>query len=171
MLSVEKMQKYYDSYLSDLREQLFQKIMANDPAFFEGLVVELLLRLGYGHGADAGQVVGRSHDGGIDGVINEDRLGLDKIYIQAKRYDTKQKVGSKDVQAFVGAMMGTNKGVFITTSSFTKAAVAYAESQHEKSISLIDGEMLTKLMVKYGVGIRPIQSFDIYEIDPELFDL
>lgn len=114
----------------------------------------------------SGVVVGGSHDGGIDGIIYEDKLGLDKIYLQAKRYGKRNTVGRKDLQAFVGAMESVQKGVFITTSSFTKEALAYAESQQQKSLKLIDGEKLSDLMVQYEIGIqktaRPIY---LYRLD------
>ena len=104
-------------------------------------------------------------------IINEDALGLDKIYIQAKRYSQNQTIGRPELQAFAGAMMseGIKKGVFITTSSFKKTAIDYVSQQKEKSISLIDGEMLTNLMIKYGVGIRVVQSINIYDVETDYF--
>lgn len=144
-------------------------ILNNDPSFFEHLVVKLLLALGYGYGTDAGQVVGKSHDGGIDGIINEDKLGLDKIYIQAKRYASSHNVGCKEIQAFSGAMKKVTKGVFITTSSFTKEARKEVLEQVGKQIVLIDGALLTDLMLRSGVGVRCVQTFGTYEIDTDFF--
>jgi len=173
LLPVEKMAKMYKQHLKETQKQLIGAILDNPPAFFEELVVKLLLKLGYGYNQDAGMVVGKSHDGGIDGIINEDALGLDKIYIQAKRYVTSQSIGRPELQAFAGAMMsgGVNKGVFITTSSFTKAARDFTIQQSEKNISLIDGDMLTRLMIQNEVGVRSIQSYDVYEIDSNFFSL
>lgn len=170
LLPEEKMQKYYNEHKQSIKDQLLDMILNNDPSFFEHLVVKLLLALGYGYGTEAGKVVGRSHDGGIDGIINEDKLGLDKIYIQAKRYAPKNTVGIKEIQAFSGAMKNVEKGVFITTSSFTKDAQKDAQEQR-KQIALIDGAMLTELMLRCGIGIRCVQTFETYEIDADFFDL
>lgn len=172
LLPIERISKYYTLHFEEIRKQLLEAILNNPPAFFESLVVELLLKLGYGSDSNSGKVVGQSHDGGIDGIINEDMLGLDKIYIQAKRYSISQHVGRPELQAFAGAMMsGVKKGVFITTSTFTKSAKEYVNNQSEKNISLIDGDMLTRLMIEKGVGIRTVRSFDIYEIDTNFFSL
>lgn len=170
LLPIEEMQKFYTLHKERTKEQLLDYILNNAPAFFESMVVELLLNLGYGYGVGAGRVVGKSHDGGIDGVINEDQLGLDKIYIQAKRHSPSHKISSKELQAFIGAMKSVNKGVFITTSSYTKAAKDYANEQQQKSISLIDGFMLAELLITHGIGIRTIKTYSIYEIDSEYFD-
>lgn len=169
LLPEEKMQKYYNEHKESIRNQLLDMILYNDPSFFENLVVKLILALGYGYGTDAGKVVGKSHDGGIDGIINEDKLGLDKIYIQAKRYAPANRVGSKEIQAFSGAMKKVRKGVFITTSSFTKEALKEVHDQVDKQIALIDGPMLTDLMLRYGIGIRNVQTFETYEIDSTFF--
>lgn len=171
LLPEEKMQKYHNEHKQSVKDQLLDLILNNDPGFFEHLVVKLLLALGYGYGTDAGKVVGKSHDGGIDGIINEDKLGLDKIYIQAKRYAPTNHVGSKDVQAFSGAMKKVTKGVFITTSSFTKEARREVQEQVGKQIALIDGAMLTELMLHYGIGIRNVQTFETYEIDTAFFEI
>lgn len=170
LLPEEKMLLFYNEHKRILKDQLIDMILRNDPKFFEHLVVKLLIALGYGYGSEAGKVVGKSHDGGIDGVINEDKLGLDKIYIQAKRYDPERHIGSKDIQAFSGAMKKVNKGVFITTSSFTREAKKEVNEQVGKQIALIDGSMLTELMIGYGIGIRSVQSFETYEIDFAFFD-
>lgn len=171
LLPEEKMQKYHNEHKRSVKDQLLDLILNNDPGFFEHLVVKLLLALGYGYGIDAGKVVGKSHDGGIDGIINEDKLGLDKIYIQAKRYVPTNRVGSKDIQAFSGAMKNVTKGVFITTSSFTKDAQREVQEQVGKRIALIDGALLTELMLHYGIGIRSVQTFETYEIDSAFFEM
>lgn len=169
LLPEEKMQKVYLEHRQELREQLLNCILNNEPSFFEHLVVKLLIALGYGYGNEAGKVVGKSHDGGIDGVINEDKLGLDKIYIQAKRYAPTNTVGRKEIQAFAGAMKTVTKGVFITTSTFTKEAQKDAKEQYGKQIALIDGTMLTDLMINCGIGIRNSHTFNTYELDMDFF--
>lgn len=168
-LPEEKIGIAIEEHLSILRQQLFEKIMNNSPSFFEQLVVDLLLKMGYGYDQNSGIVVGKSHDGGIDGIINEDKLGLDLIYIQAKRYKENNSVSRKEVQAFIGAMENVQKGVFITTSKFTKGAITFADRQ-QKSIKLIDGELLVKLIVKYEVGINAIQTLTLYKIDSNYFN-
>lgn len=170
-LPEEMIQKYHDLHREEIKKQLLNYIMQNDPAFFEQLVVKLLVALGYGYSSDAGNVVGESHDGGIDGIIDEDKLGLSKIYIQAKRFNSAHKVNKTEIQAFSGAMKSVKKGVFITTSSFTKDAIKEANEQVEKNISLIDGSMITELMLRAGVGVRSIKNYETYEIDSDFFDL
>ena len=167
LLPVEKIAKLHKQHLRETQKQLIEAILNNPPAFFEELVVRLLLKLGYGYSQDSGMVLGKSHDGGIDGIINEDALGLDKIYVQAKRYASSQSIGRPELQAFAGAMMagGVKKGVFITTSTFTKSARDFSIQQTEKNISLIDGDTLTALMIQNEVGVRSVQSYAVYEID------
>lgn len=169
LLPAEQMQQFALKHKTTILQELKDRVLNNDPAFFESLVVDLLLKLGYGYGVDSGKVVGKSHDGGIDGIIYEDKLGLDKIYIQAKKYSPSHKVVSKEVQAFLGAMGGTKKGVFITTSSFTNDARNAIERDSGKNVSLIDGETLFKLMIDYNVGVRVVKSFNVYEIDSDYF--
>ena len=173
LLPVEKIAKLHKQHIKETQKQLIEAILNNPPAFFEELVVSLLLKLGYGYNQDSGMVVGKSHDGGIDGIINEDALGLDKIYIQAKRYSPSQSIGRPELQAFAGAMMagGVKKGVFITTSTFTKAARDFSILQTEKNISLIDGDTLTALMIQNEVGVRSVQSYAVYEVDSNFFSL
>lgn len=164
-------EKIHDAYLehrSNVKGLLLEKILSSEPAFFERLVVDLLLAMGYGGDYDdAGIVSGSPGDGGIDGVIKEDKLGLGKIYIQAKRY-TNNKIGRPDLQQFVGAMENVQKGVFITTSSFAKTAEEYVEKQ-QKSIILIDGEQLCNLMLTHGVGITKVKSYSTLKIDTDYF--
>lgn len=169
ILPEEKIGVALEEHLSVIRQQLLERIMNNSPSFFEQLVVDLLLKMGYGYDQNSGIVVGKSHDGGIDGVINEDKLGLDLIYLQAKRYNEKNTVGRKEIQAFIGAMENVQKGVFITTSKFTKEAITFANRQ-QKNIKLIDGELLVKLMVKYEVGITSVQTLTLYKIDYDYFN-
>lgn len=158
----------FQAHLESIQSQVFDLILSNSPAFFEHLVVDLLLKMGYGYDKDSGIVTGQSHDGGIDGIINEDKLGLDKIYVQAKRYGVKQSVGRKELQAFVGAMESVNKGVFITTSYFTKEAQSFIERQ-QKNIKLIDGKLLADLLVKYQIGIATVQTIAIYRLDSDYY--
>lgn len=151
-----------------IKEELLEKIKLNSPKFFEQLVVDLLVAMGYGGSHDdAAQAIGKTSDGGIDGIISEDRLGLDKIYIQAKRWEN--TVGRPEIQQFNGALSDqvAKKGVFITTSSFSKEAV---ESAKKSGIVLIDGDKLTTLMIEFGLGIQIERSFHIYRIDQDRFD-
>ena len=160
----------YEELNKDLAQELLNKIKDSSPAFFEFLVVDLLVKMGYGGSrTDAGQAVGRSGDEGIDGVIKEDRLGLDTIYIQAKRWAN--NVSRPEVQKFAGALQGqkAKKGIFITTSEFTREAVQYA-SKIENKIVLIDGERLSQLMIEHNIGVSTTASYDVKKIDSDYFD-
>lgn len=168
MLPEEKISIAIDEHMNSIKSQVFEKILSNSPDFFEHLVMDLLLKMGYGCDRDSGVVTGRSHDGGIDGIINEDKLGLDLIYIQAKRYGEGNTVGRKEVQAFVGAMENVQKGVFITTSKFTKEAIGFVERQ-SKNIKLINGELLAELVVKYQVGINVVETLSLYKVDSDYY--
>jgi len=162
----------YESYRTireALAAELLEKIMSCSPLFFERLVVELLVKMGYGGTLeDAGQVIGKSGDGGIDGIIKEDRLGLDKIYIQAKRWDG--TVSRPDIQKFAGALLGNQarKGVFITTSTFSKEAREYVKTI-ASTIILIGGDELSDLMTDYGVGVSTVANYEIKRIDSDYF--
>ncbi len=169
-LPEEKIDLTYLFYKSKLKKQILDHIINCHPSFFERLVVNLLLEMGYGSDELSGRVIGKSHDGGIDGVIYEDKLGLSKIYIQAKRNDTGNTIGRPLLQAFVGAMQDVQKGVFITTSSFTKEARDFAERQQQKSLKLIDGDLLAELMIKYGIGLEKIQTYTIYKVNEDFFE-
>lgn len=177
LLPEEQIQKAHKEHMEILRRQLLDAILDEDKskaergAFFEKLVVDLIIRLGYGSDEKSGFITGRSHDGGIDGVIHEDKLGLDRIYIQAKCYSPSQTVSSKDVQAFVGAMTNVNKGIFVTSSHFSKEAYKYAEKQQAKNIKLIDGDALTGLMLKHSIGLTEVKQLSIYKIDRNYFTL
>jgi restriction system protein len=158
---------------ADLRGKLLQRVRAAEPAFFERVVIDLLVAMGYGTGKDAGEVRGKAGDGGIDGVIREDKLGLDLIYIQAKRYGADNAVGPDKIREFSGALdfTGARKGVFITTSRFTPEAQRFALQLQMKRIVLIDGEGLTDLMIQHGVGVRPNgEPVVIHEIDLNYFE-
>lgn len=174
MLAEEKIERAYELHVKELEDNLIERILQCKPEFFERLVVELLMKMGYGYDRFSGSVVGKSHDGGVDGIINEDKLGLSKIYIQAKRYAIGSNVGSHDTQAFVGAMQKAQKGVFITTSDFTKEAKKYAREIQNGSnatpLRLINGHELAKLMVQYEVGLEPVHSYTVYRIEEEYFD-
>lgn len=169
-LPEEKIDLTYLFYKSRLKREILDHIIDCHPSFFEQLVVNLLLEMGYGSDELSGRVLGKSHDGGIDGVIYEDRLGLSKIYIQAKRNDSGNTIGRPLLQAFVGAMQDVQKGVFITTSSFTKEARNYAEKQQQKSLKLIDGDLLAELMIKYGIGLEKVQTYIVYKINEDYFE-
>ncbi len=166
----EQIEIGYQRIREELEEELLAKIKESSPAFFERLVVELLVAMGYGGSRkDAGQTLGQSGDGGVDGVIKEDRLGLDAIYIQAKRWES--VVGRPEIQKFAGALQGqrAKKGVFITTSGFTKEASEYV-AMIENRIVLIGGKQLTGLMIDFGVGVSKIASYDVKRIDSDYFE-
>jgi len=160
----------YQRIKKDLASELLNFVKKSSPRFFEKLVVNLLIKMGYGGSLkDAGEAIGQSGDGGIDGIIKEDKLGLDIIYIQAKRWEN--VVGSKEVRNFVGSLVGrhANKGIFITTSSFTRDALDYVKTIPQKVI-LIDGETLAHLMIENDVGVSKITSYDIKKIDSDYFE-
>jgi restriction system protein len=159
----------YQKIKRDLAQELIELVKKASPRFFEQLVVELLLKMGYGGSLkDAGKAIGQSGDGGIDGIIKEDKLGLDVIYIQAKRWEN--VVGSKEIRNFVGSLVGqkANKGVFITTSGYTKDALEYVKTITHKVI-LIDGEMLSQLMIENNVGVSGVINYEVKKIDSDYF--
>ena len=157
--------------IAALKADLLQRVLEQTPAFFEQLIVELLVAMGYGGShEDAARQLGRSGDGGIDGVIDEDRLGLDRIYVQAKRYAAGSVVGRPEVQGFVGSLvgLGANKGVFVTTSAFSKQALDYTRGLQQRVI-LIDGSRLTELMTEFGVGVRTARVIEVKRLDEDFF--
>ncbi|MEK6765066.1 MAG: restriction endonuclease [Planctomycetota bacterium] len=159
----------YQKIHKDLSQDILDRIKGCSPAFFERLVIELLLKMGYGGSRkEAGKTIGRSGDEGIDGIIKEDRLGLDVIYIQAKRWEN--TVGRPEIQKFAGALQGqrAKKGIFITTSNFSKEAQEYA-SLIESKIVLIDGEQLSSYMIDLDIGVSKVASYDIKRIDSDYF--
>ena len=166
----EHMEFGYQKVREELEEELIAKIKGASPAFFARLVVELLVSMGYGSSRkDAGRALGRSGDGGIDGVINEDRLGLDVIYLQAKRWEG--TVGRPEIQKFAGALQGqrAKKGIFLTTSSFSSEAVQYA-SFIDSRIVLIGGEQLAGLMIDAGVGVTKVATYEVKRLDSDYFE-
>lgn len=156
---------------ADVGEALLARLRESHPDFFEEAVVKLLLAMGYGGAEQRGRRIGGSGDGGVDGVIDQDALGLDRIYVQAKRYAEGNSIGRETIQAFIGALhgFGASRGVFITTSTFTQNARDYAESIPTR-IVLIDGKRLVSLMIKYRVGVQVKQSYDVVDIDEDFFE-
>ncbi|MBU1689364.1 MAG: restriction endonuclease [Gammaproteobacteria bacterium] len=160
----------YRTLSKNLEDEILISVKDSSPSFFERLVVDLLVKMGYGgNRQDAGRALGKSGDGGIDGIINEDRLGLDVIYIQAKRWEG--TVGRPEIQKFAGALQGqrARKGVFITTSNFSKEALEYA-SMIESKIILIGGERLAALMAEHNVGVSIVGQYEVKKIDSDYFD-
>jgi len=165
----ESLEYSYQALRDKLAKELLKKVMSCSPEFFERLVVDLLVKMGYGGSRkDAGEAIRKSGDGGIDGIIKEDKLGLDTIYIQAKRWQG--TVPRPEIQKFAGALQGqkAKKGVFITTSTFSRQAQEYASSIDNK-IVLIDGKKLAQLMIDHNVGVSTVQSYEIKKIDTDYF--
>ncbi len=167
-------EELFESAYKDLQEtlaaELLDTIKTCSPEFFERLVIDVLIKMGYGGSRrEAGDALGRSGDEGIDGIIKEDKLGLDIIYIQAKRWDS-TTVGRPEIQKFAGALLGqaAKKGIFITTSRFSREAEDYVKGLDAKII-LIDGERLAELMVEYNVGVDPVAAYEIKKIDSDYF--
>ena len=168
----ETIDEAYLSIRQSLAQELLDTVCSMSPAFFERLVVELLVRLGYGGSIkDAGRAMGKTGDEGIDGIIKEDKLGLDIIYIQAKRWQAGNTVGRPELQKFVGALagQGAKKGIFITTSSFTKDALGYAP-KNETKIVLIDGVQLAQLMIDHNLGVSLQRTYEIKRLDGDYFE-
>jgi restriction system protein len=165
----EAVEAAYRELRDALARELLQQVKSCSPAFFERLVVKLLVKMGYGGTLkDAGQAIGRSGDGGIDGIIKEDRLGLDIVYVQAKRWDT--SVGRPEIQKFAGALQGqrARKGIFITTSEFSREAEEFTRTIDSKII-LIDGAELAQLMIDYNVGVTAFATYELKKIDADFF--
>lgn len=168
----EAVQKACQRLEDELQADVLARVQESSPRFLEQVVVDLLIAMGYGGGEAArGIVTGRWGDGGIDGIIKEDALGLDEVYVQAKKYAEGNVVGESDVRNFVGAIdvANTTKGVFVTTADFTKSARTYVE-RSSKRIILIDGKELARLMVQYGIGVRTRQTFRLKRIDEDYFE-
>lgn len=166
----EAIETAYQGLHEQLGQEILSRILSCSPTFFEQLVVELLVKMGYGGSRrDAGERIGQSGDGGIDGIIKEDRLGLDAIYIQAKRWQG--SVGRPEIQKFVGALQGqrAKKGVFITTSSYTAEAIDYA-SRIDTKVVLIDGNQLAGLMIDFDVGVSISASYVVKRADSDYFE-
>ncbi|MND52878.1 Mrr restriction system protein [compost metagenome] len=167
----ERIDAAYRTLSGVLRADLLERILQNSPAFFEQLIVDLLVAMGYGGShKNAAAQLGRSGDGGVDGVINEDRLGLDRLYVQAKRYTPGNSVGRPDVQAFVGSLvgLGASKGVFVTTSTFSPQALDFVKHLAQRVI-LIDGARLADLMIEHNVGVRIYRVVEFKRLDEDFF--
>jgi restriction system protein len=165
----EAIEAAYQNIRQGLASELLQTVKSSSPEFFERMVIDLLVRMGYGGTrADAGEAIGRSRDGGIDGIIKEDRLGLDAVYVQAKRWE--DTVGRPEIQKFAGALQGqrARKGIFITTATFTADAQDYV-SRIDSKIVLIDGNNLAQLMIDYNVGIAALALYELKRIDSDYF--
>ncbi len=166
----EAFENAYLKIRADVERKIIQKILANPPEFLERVIIDLVVKMGYGgNRKDAGEAIGRSGDEGIDGIIKEDPLGLDIIYLQAKRYEG--TVGRPDIQKFAGALQGqrAKKGIFISTSSYSKEARDFA-SKIDTKIILIDGSMLARLMFDHGVGVSVNTVYEAKRIDTDYFD-
>lgn len=167
----EAIRAAYTALNDALAQELLDSLKVLSPARFERLIVQLMLRLGYGGTADdAGQTLGKGGDGGVDGVISQDKLGLEKIYLQAKRW-TDGTVGRPEIQRFVGALSGQHatKGVFITTSAFSQEAREFARSVPNFKISLVDGVELARLMVEHNLGVALFERFEVKRVDKDFF--
>lgn len=170
----EQLENAYQDLRTQLAATLLDTILKNPPSFFEQLVVDLLVAMGYGGSRkDAGQALGKTGDGGIDGIIKEDKLGLDIIYLQAKRYAIDNVVASREVRDFTGSLEGhgAHKGVLITTSTFTRDGIEFVKRLQQKKIVLIDGEKLTQLMIDNNVGVSTTEIYTIKKIDLDYFEI
>lgn len=167
----EQIESAFNALQASLRGELIQRILQNSPSFFERVIVDLLVTMEYGGSrTNAATQLGKSGDGGVDGVINEDPLGLDRVYVQAKRYAEDNSVGRPEVQAFVGSLvgLGASKGVFVTTSEFTGQAREFVQRLPQR-IVLIDGKVLADLMIEHEVGVRTSRSVQFRRIDEDFF--
>jgi len=165
----EALETAYERLRLELTEEILQNLKGLNPSMFESIVVEVLVKMGYGGSRkDAGRAIGKSGDEGIDGIIKEDHLGLDSIYIQAKKWEA--TIGRPEIQKFAGALQGqrSEKGVFITTSEFSKEAHDYVSKINSK-IVLIDGRMLASLMIDFGVGVTPVAIYEVKKLDSDYF--
>ena len=162
----EQIDAAFSKLNDELQETLLQSILGKGPSFFERLVVDLLVKMGYGQG----QQTRLTNDGGIDGIIATDALGFDPIYVQAKRYAPGNTVGRPEIQGFAGALGGITRGVFITTSSFAKSAIEWASRYPHATIVLIDGKRLTELMMQYDLGVSTERTYRIKRLDGDYFE-
>lgn len=167
---MELLENAHQKIKIELAEDLLREVKKASPRFFENIIVGLLLKMGYGGSRkDAGQAIGQSGDQGIDGIIKEDKLGLDTIYLQAKRWDA--TVGRPEIHKFVGALkgQGASKGVFITTSTFSNEAKSYASKIDSPKIVLVDGARLAELMIENNIGVSNVAMYDVKKIDLDFF--
>lgn len=165
----ESFENAYLEVRQGIEAKILNNLLENDPSFLEQVVVDLIVKMGYGGSRkDAGEAIGQSHDEGIDGIVKEDPLGLDTIYLQAKRYNG--TIGRPDIQKFAGALQGqrAKKGIFITTSSYSSGAHEYVKNIDSKII-LIDGKELAKLMFDYGIGVSTVSTYEVKSIDTDYF--
>lgn len=165
--------KAHKEITDSLAEELLTEIMKNSSDFFERLVVNLLQKMGYGGTVEnSGRVTGKTGDEGIDGIIKEDKLGFNMIYIQAKRWDIDRTVGRPEIQTFVGALagQGASKGLFITTAKFSQQAYEYVKKQHTTKVVLVDGMTLAKLMIDYELGVSTVSVYPIKKLDSDFFE-
>lgn len=167
----ERIEQAFGELNSVLKASLLEKIQSATPAFFEQLVVKLLVKLGYGNAAQA-TVEGRPGDGGIDGIIAEDRLGLNSVYVQAKKWRSGSTVGESDIRDFLGALVGKGavKGVFVTTSSFSEQAKIFVHRSIQQRIVLIDGDRLAELMIECELGVSVSRNYTVKKVDNDFFD-
>lgn len=167
----ECIEECYQQIRSELASALLGKIKSNSDRFFEQLVLDLFVQMGYGGSREDAEAVGRSHDGGIDGIINEDRLGFDVIYVQAKRWEN--NVGANPVRDFIGALQirRARKGIFITTSKFYESAIESVSKidSRDSKVVLIDGDQLAQLMIDYNVGVSTVKTYEIKRVDSDYF--
>ena len=168
-LNIGNVSDWIERYNENVAEELLKRLMLTNPYRFETLMLQLLEKMGYKGTNGESLVTQKSNDGGIDGIINQDPLGLQKVYVQVKRYASDNTVGSPEIEAFHGAftIKHARQGVFITTSSFSKGA---QEAARQLNIVPIDGEMLTNLMIQYKVGVQPKEQFELFEIDNDFFE-
>lgn len=168
---IEQVEQAIEQMKAEVAEELLTRLRGNNPDFFERAVVDVLLGMGYGGADRRGKVIGGTGDGGVDGVIDQDALGLDQIYVQAKRYADGNTVGRETLQAFVGALQwrNVNRGVFITSSDFTRGARDFADTVSTRII-LINGQRLAELMIRYNVGVQVKKTYSIPEIDEDFFE-
>jgi restriction system protein len=167
----ELMRKAHAQVMGELREDLLERLVGSSPSFFEQTIVQLLVAMGFGGSVEAaGRAIGQSGDGGVDGVIDQDALGLDRIYVQAKRYSPENKVGASAVRDFFGSLdrFKAAKGVFVTTSEFTKDAESTAAAL-SKRIALVDRKRLGELLIRHNIGCRIEETLEIKKIDEDFF--
>lgn len=166
----ETLGEAYSVMEEELSSELLTRVLKQSPGFFERLVVTLLRSMGYGSEETLAKAVGRPGDGGIDGIIHEDKLGLDAVYLQAKKYDPSHSINRPDLQAFVGSLAGASaqKGIFVTTSSFSSGALEYLKTIPQRVVT-IDGKKLVLLMIEHNVGVKELKNYIVHRVDEDFF--
>ena len=168
MTPVDLIERGFDEVTKSLKKDLLEKLHESNPYYFEKIVLRLFKKMGYGDFEETA----KSRDGGIDGIINQDQLGIEKIYIQAKRFADENKVREPEIRNFIGAMSGdVSKGIFVTTSSFDDSAKQKAKNARNHKIILIDGDQLVSLMIKYTIGVQVKNTYEVKEVDEDFFEL